>query len=189
MAKIDENLYLIGARGMVGKQMVFRNQDGKIILAKRPRRKKQQTDAQLEQTIRFKEATIYAKAVLADDDLRKGYAEKALNRGKGFSAYNMAVADYLKGPVVRKIDLEKYNGQVGEVIVVSAVDNFEVKEVMVEIRQSDNSLVEKGEALADLNGIDWKYTTQSVNGSPSGSVVTVRVSDRPGNVTVKEEVI
>jgi hypothetical protein len=189
MAKIDDNLFLLGARGMVGNQMVFRIRKGNIILSKRPRRTKNQTDAQIAHALRFKEATIYAKAALTDEDTRKAYSERAQNSEDALSAYNVAVADYLNSPVIRKVNLEGYSGQSGEGIVVSATDDFQVKEVSVEIRQSDDTLVEKGTALAESNGLDWKYTTQSVNASLAGSMVIVRVSDIPGNVTVKEEVI
>lgn len=125
-----------------------------------------------------------------DEDTRKGYAEKAQNSENALSAYNVAVADFLNVPVIRKINLEEYSGgQVGEEITVSAMDDFMVKEVTVEIRQADDSLVEKGTALVEPNGLDWKYKTESVNASPAGSRVIVRVSDLPGNVTVKEAMI
>lgn len=189
MAIVKSNLFVLGTSGMVGNQMVYRNSKGKLILSKRPQRTKEQPEVQQKQMLRFKEATIYAKAALTDEDTRKAYAEKAQNSGNGLSAYNVAVADYLKAPVIRKVNLEGYSGQAGEEIVVSATDNFKVKEVKVEIRQSDDTLVEKGTALADINGLDWKYMTQSVNALLAGSKVTVRVSDIPGNVTVKEEVI
>ena len=188
MAKINENLFILGASGMVGRQMVYRNCNGKIILSKRPRRTQKQTDAQLAQMLRFKEATIYAKAALTDEATRKAYSEKAQNSADKLSAYNVAVADYLNAPVIKKVNLENYSGQAGEKIVVSAFDDFEMKEVTIEIRQSDNTLVEKGKALADSNGLDWVYTTQSANAMLAGSVVTACAVDRPGNVT-KEEVI
>lgn len=189
MAIIENNLFLFGASGMVGEQMVFRNRKGKIILSKRPHRTKEYTDMQVGQMLRFKEASIYAKAALMDEGVRKAYDEKAQHSEEALSAYNVAIADYLRAPVVRKVVTDGYNGGVGDVIVVSATDDFEVKEVLVEIRQSDDTLVEKGMASAGTNGLDWVYTTQSVNNSPAGSVVTVRVSDRPGNVTEKEVVI
>lgn len=189
MAIIHDNLFVLGTSGMVGSQLVYRNRNGKIILSKRPHRTKPQTDAQIAHGLRFKEATIYAKAALTDEDTRKGYAEKAQNSGNGLSAYNVAVADFLNAPVIRKINLDVYSGQSGEEIVISAIDDFRVKDVTVEIRQSDSTLVEKGTAIAGANGLDWTYTTQSANASLTGSKVTVRVSDLPGNVTVKEEVI
>lgn len=186
MALINENLFVLGASGMVGKQMVYRNCNGKIILSKRPRRTQKQTDAQMAQMLRFKEASIYAKAALMNEATRKAYTEKAQNSTDRLSAYNVAMADYLNAPVIRKVNLEKYSGQAGEEIVVSAFDDFEMKEVTVEIRQSDNTLVEKGNALADGNGLDWIYKTQSVNAMPTGSMVTACAVDRPGNVTKKE---
>lgn len=189
MAFINNNLFLLGATGMVGSQMVFRIRKGKIILSKRPQLPKQRTDAQIKHAMRFKEATIYAKAALTDEETYKAYREKAQNSEDALTAYNVAVADYLNLPVIKTVNLDGYSGQPGEEIIVSATDDFQVKEVMVEIRQSDHTLVEKGTTIADANGLNWKYTTQSVNGLLAGSIITVRVSDRPGNVTVKEVVI
>lgn len=188
MARINENLFLLGASGMVGRQLVYRNCKGGIILSKRPRRPKKKSDAQMAQMLRFKEAVIYAKSALTDEATFKRYSEKAANSEVGLSARNVAIADYLNVPVIKKVNSEKYSGQAGEIIVVSAIDDFEVKEVTVEIRQNDNSLVEKGKALADVNGLDWVYTTQSVNAMLAGSVVIVCAIDRPGNITTKEVV-
>lgn len=189
MALITDNLFVLGARGMVGNQIVYRIRKGRMILSKRPRRTENQSDVHMAQMLRFKEATIYAKAALTDEDTRKAYAGKAKNSLGGLSAYNVAVADFLNAPLIGKIDLDGYSGQPGEGIVVSATDDFRVKEVTVEICQSDDTLVEKGIALAATNGLDWIYMTQSVNASLTGCRVTVRVTDLPGNVTVKEEVI
>ncbi|MDR2917765.1 MAG: hypothetical protein LBV72_00155 [Tannerella sp.] len=189
MAKVENNLFLLGIRGMIGNQMVYRNCKGKIILSKRPQCTGYQSDAQKKQRLRFKEATIYAKAALTDADTFKAYSEKAQHSEDALTAYNVAVADYLNLPVIKTVHLDEYSGQPGEGIVVSATDDFEVKEVTVKIRQNDYTLVEKGIALADANGLDWKYTTQSANIPLTGSMVTIRVSDRPGNVTVKEMVI
>lgn len=189
MAKVDNNLFLLGATGMVGKQMVFRNRKGKIILSKRPRRTKNRTAPQLEQMARFKEAAIYAKAALADEEAGKAYNAKAQNSDDALSAYNIAMADYLNVPVIRQVNLDEYSGQAGERIVVAATDDFQVKEVAVEIRQSDDTLVEKGKAVASGNGLEWEYTTLSVNPSPTGSIVTVHVADLPGNITVEEVLI
>ncbi|MDR2919835.1 MAG: hypothetical protein LBV72_10785 [Tannerella sp.] len=188
MARINENLFVLGASGMVGKQMVYRNCKGGIILQKRPRRTQKQTDAQIAQVNRFKEAVIYAKAALADEATRKAYSEKARNSAYALSAHNVAVGDYLNAPIINKVNLERYSGLAGEEIVISAIDDFEVKEVAVEIRQSDNTLVEKGKALANGNGLDWIYTTQWVNTMVAGSIITACAVDRPGNIT-KEEVI
>lgn len=189
MARINENLFVLGASGMVGKQLVYRNCKGGIILAKRPRCKKKKTDAQMAQMLRFKEAVIYAKHALTDEATYRAYNEKAQNSGYALCARNVAIGDYLNAPVIKRVNLEKYDGQAGEIIVVSAIDDFEVKEVMVEIRQRDGTLVEKGEALAVGNGLDWIYTTQSVNVMLSGSVIRACAVDRPGNVTKEEMVV
>lgn len=189
MAKSEDNLFTYGLRGMVGRQMVFRNRKGQITVSKRPRPPKTRSKDQRKHASRFKEAAIYAKAVLADEEIRKIYTERAAqDQEKIINAYNLAIGDYMKAPVIEKVNPDEYTGQAGERIIVSATDDFEVKEVTVEIRQSGGTFVEKGKALPDANGTDWKYTTQLVNTLFTGSIITVSASDRPGNITRKEVV-
>jgi len=185
MTKINENTILFGASGMFGDQVVFRNLNGQTIMARRPRRTNKRTEAQKAHALRFKDATIYAKAALTDEDTHKAYAKKAVTFEKYLTAYNIAVADFMNAPVIEEINLNNYSGQAGERITVYATDDFEVKEVTIEIRDSNNMLVEKGKALLPANSLDWEYTTQSVNTALTGCVVSVSVSDRPGNVTIK----
>lgn len=189
MAKSENNLFTFGLRGMVGKQMVFRNRKGQITVSKRPLPVKTRTPNQKEHALRFKEAAIYAKSVLADEEICKIYREKTEHPQKIINAYNLAIGDYMKGPVIEKVNPDEYTGLPGERIVVFATDNFEVKEVTVEIRQSGGMLVEKGNAFPNDNGLDWEYTTQFVNMQLTGSIVTAYASDRPGNITTKEMVI
>lgn len=189
MAKSENNLFTFGLRGMVGKQMVFRNRKGQITVSKRPCSPNMRTPKQKVYSERFKEAAIYAKSVLADEEICKIYREKTLHPGKIINAYNLAIGDYMKGPVIEKVNPNEYTGRPGERIVVSATDNFEVREVTVEIRQRGGMLVEKGNAFPNENGMEWEYMTQLVNTQPTGSIVTAYAFDRPGNITTKEMVI
>ena len=51
----------------------------------------------------------------------------------------LAFRDYLKAPVVKKIDVSNYKGTVGSVIVVNAKDDFRVALVKVSIHSSTGS--------------------------------------------------
>jgi len=186
MSIIEDNLFLMGASGMVGKQMVFRNCKGKTILAKPPRRTKQQSNAQQEHNSRFKGAVAYAKAAIADKEIRKGYNEKAAQSVRCLSAFNVAISDYMHSPVIRDIDLSYYRGQLCDVIKISATDDFQVASVMIEILRDDGSLLEVGMAeYAISNPDEWVYYAQSSVASVSGYRVNVIVTDLPGNVTEK----
>lgn len=192
MSKVKENDLTMGLSGKFGRQFIFRNVKGQTIAARqsaKSRKRSKQTQAQKDHINRFRAAVVYAKAALADEARRLAYAEKAANMTYAVSAYNIAVADYLHAPEINEINVSEYTGQAGEEIIVSAIDNFKVTEVKVEIRQGDDTLVEKGVAVVAPTGLEWVYTTQSVNASPAGCRIIVRVMDTPGNATVKEMVI
>lgn len=191
MTKIIDNLVTEGFSGKMGRQLVFRNVKGQTFAARRPksRQKRKKTETQLGLEMRFRKAVLYAKSILTDETIKAEYAEKAMNSPKKVSAYNLAMADYLNAPEISIIDLSNYAGNSGEMITVTAIDDFKVKSVSVEIVQSDDTPVEKGDAVQSLNGLEWEYTTQSANALPAGSKVIVRAADLPGNVTLKETVI
>lgn len=101
MAKSKENLYLYGLSGSVGKQMVFRNTARGTILAKSPRHTGKRTEHQKEQGKKFLKAVAYAKQALADSSLSTHYKQLAAASPNKLSAYNIAVADYLRPPSYR----------------------------------------------------------------------------------------
>lgn len=182
MAISKDNLITYGLSGLLGNQIVFRTQKGRTIVSKRTKPKDRKSQAQLKQRGRFSEATIYAKGAIADKDIRKLYDAKALKSDKLQTAFNVAVADYMRAPEIMHIDVTGYNGNIGDVIMISATDDFMVKEVKVEIESSDGVMVEKGSVFVSPNGFEWEYRVQSSNETPEGCKITVRVFDLPGNV-------
>lgn len=189
MTKVKENDLTLGLSGKFGRQFIFRNAKGQTIVARNGNKKRKKTQAQKDQIKRFREAVIYAKAALADEAKKAAYTEKASRIPHLVSAYNIAVADYLHYPEIDEINVNEYTGQAGEEIIISATDNFKVVSVKVEIRQSDDTLVEKGIAEIAPTGVEWIYTTTSVNATLAGSKIIVSVTDTPGHVTTKEAVI
>lgn len=161
---------------------MFRTQKGRTIVSKRTKPKDKKSKAQLKQRSRFSEATIYAKGAIADKDIRKLYDAKAQKSEKLQTAFNVAVSDYMRAPEITHIDVTGYRGNMGDVIMISATDDFMVKEVKVEIESSDGAMVEKGNAFVSPNGFEWEYKVQSSNDSRKGSKIIVRVFDLPGNV-------
>lgn len=191
MTKVIDNIVTEGFSGKMGRQLVFKNVKGQTIVARQAKRKqkRKKTEAQLGLEMRFRKAVLYAKSVLAEEAIKAEYAEKAKNSPKQLSAYNVAMADYLNAPEISIIDLGSYTGNSGEMITMTAIDDFKVKGVSVEIVQSDDTVVEKGDAVQSANGLEWEYTTQSTNALPVGSKVIARATDLPGNVTLKEAVV
>ncbi|HEY2349761.1 MAG TPA: hypothetical protein VGH64_12120 [Puia sp.] len=181
MSNVNDNLLVRGARGNVGKQFVYRKRGDNTIIARMPKINKDAvpTEKQAQKRDLFADAADYAKGVIASPDLKMEY-EKKLTPGK--SAYNLAVRDFLKPPVVKKIDLSNYKGQVGSVIVINAKDDFRVAQVKVSIHSSTGDLVEEGNAI--LNPVRrrlWNYTATQNNATLTGSVISATATDLPGN--------
>jgi hypothetical protein len=179
MAKVAKNVLTRGLSGKVGNLVVFRNNGGETVLTSAPgRRILPMTEAQLLHLEQFREAVIYAKSVMANPG-RKAEYEPLVSRG--ISVYNLAVADFLKPPVIREMDISNYTGQAGEKIRVRATDNFRISEIRVTVFKADNTIVESGIAAAEENGLDWSYTATGVNNAMTGGRITAMAVDLPGH--------
>ena len=186
MSKINDNLLVRGARGNIGKQFVYRKRGDDTIIARMPRVNKDTvpTDKQAQKRDLFSDAIDYARGVVASPDLKKEY-EKKLTPGK--TAYNLAVRDFLKSPVVKKIDVTNYKGQLGSVIVVKAKDDFRVAQVKVSIHSPTGVLIEEGNATLDpIKRSLWNYTATQNNATPTGSIISATATDLPGNSSTLE---
>ncbi|HEX3009511.1 MAG TPA: hypothetical protein VHO90_18035 [Bacteroidales bacterium] len=180
MGKSEDNIITDGLRGKVGRSIVFRQFNGETIVSKSPTTSNRTaTASQLKQRDHFQEGVIYGKTVVVTPELRAQY-ESAVPEGK--SVYKIALADFLKAPKIRNVDVSKYTGQIGSLIKVRAVDDFIVKSVHIAISNSDGSLVEQGEAVKAANGVDWEYKATTNNTSTEGDKIVILASDLPGNV-------
>ncbi|MCE5332463.1 MAG: hypothetical protein LLF95_10060 [Bacteroidales bacterium] len=185
MAESKNNIITHGLSGKVGDLIVFRVRNGKTIVSSKPRpRTSEPTEAQKQQSRRFQEAVIYAKSVVADSATKEAYRNAA---GKGVSAYNVAVADFMNAPGIDEIDLSKYTGKNGDTIAATITDDFMVSEVSVAILNADGTEVEHGLAQLAPNGLQWIYTATTDNTSLEGDKIIIRASDLPGHITSKEE--
>ena len=96
MAKVKLNPFIKELRGAIGDVVFKTSSTGQVYTAQRPSKScKAPSEAQKAHRLRFKEATAYAKAALADSDLRARYEELAAREGK--AAYALAVSDYMNG--------------------------------------------------------------------------------------------
>ncbi|MDO4225092.1 MAG: hypothetical protein Q4C75_04290 [Bergeyella zoohelcum] len=185
MAKSINNIITHGLSGKVGDLLVFRQVDGKTIVAKVPKKSNKVTDKQLEQRAKFQEATIYTKSVMQNENLKTQYEEEAKN--KGLKVNNIAIADFLKAPKIEEVDLSNYTGKRNDLIKIKAFDDFKVERVSVKIENADGSLVEEGNATQE--GLYWIYKAKENNADLSGDKITVRAYDLPDNMTEKEQVL
>ena len=186
MESVDNDL-VFGSSGRIGKMLVFRQRGGKTFISKRPKPKEtEDSEKQVVVKERFKEGVLYAKAVVDDPARKAVYQEKATDL---VSAYNLAFSDYFKAPEIKNINVENYNGAVGDTIIIKAVDDFKVDKVLVTIKDSSNAEIESGAAVVGTNGSDWVYFAKQANATPLGSKLIIKASDIPGNITTEEFLI
>lgn len=181
MANANNNIITGKFRGLLGKQLVFRDWEGKTVVAKAPKsRSGEPTAAQAETQERFQMASRYAKAILsgADQSLAQAYENSLRPRQ---NLYSRALEDFMAPPQVKTIDTRNYKGAVGNKIVTRAIDDFRVTGVHVEIYAPNGTLLESGDAEQNLNGIDWTYTGTQANSLLTGSKIKAIATDVPGN--------
>ena len=185
MAKAKLNPVLEQMRGKVG-DLVFREFEGETVLSRTPDRSGvATTEAQLAAQERFRQAALYGKMVVADPTTKAIYEEAA--KAKGQPVFSLMVADFFNAPSVDEIDLSGYAGQVGDVIVIRAHDDFEVTAVNVALTREDGSAIESGAATeTPAKSGQWLYTATAA--VPTGTAVRIVVTakDRPGHAGVKE---
>jgi hypothetical protein len=184
MAHANNSIITGKFKGALGKQLVFREWQGKTIVAKAPKpRTGDPTPAQAETQEKFLFASRYAKSILtnADQGLAQAYANALRPRQ---NVYCRALEDFMSSPVVKSLDTRNYSGAVGSTIVVRAIDDFRVTGVQVEVYAADGTLLETGNAVQQINGIDWTYTATQVNPAPAGlagTTIKAIARDVPGN--------
>lgn len=187
MAIINENLFVKGARGNVGKQLVYRKHGDNTTITRMPRINENAIASEEQKEVRelFASAVMYAQGAVKSADLKREYLKKAK---PGKTAYNMALRDFLKAPVVKKINTEKYNGTPGSTIIIHAKDDFRVVEVKVSIyNASTGELLEEGNAtLAPINREQWIYTASQANASQDRLLIRATATDLPGNTAMLE---
>jgi hypothetical protein len=69
------------------------------------------------------------------------------------------------------------------------VDDFRVTAVQVEIYTAAGTLLEKGNAEQQVNGLDWTYTATQANNLLTGSKIKAIATDIPGNEGTLELVL
>lgn len=181
MAHADNSIITGKLNGSLGKQLVFRDWEGKTVVAKSPKgRRGDPTAAQAETQVRFLTGSRYARAITknADQSLADGYASALRPRQ---NVYSRALEDFMTPPDVQLVDTRNYKGAVGDPIVTRAIDDFRVTGVRVEVYAASGTLLEAGNAVQNLNGIDWTYTATQANNLPAGSKIKAIATDVPNN--------
>jgi hypothetical protein len=181
MANSNNSVITGKFRGTLGKELVFREWEGKTVVAKAPKKRRGPgTAAQLKIQETFLLAAKYARSVMKGTDQGIKDAYNAARRPRQ-NLFSRAAADFMSPPVVNSIDTIAYNGVVGSTIKIRAVDDFRVTGVLVEIFAASGTVLEKGNAIQQINGLDWNYTTTQANAVLAGSKISAIATDVPGN--------
>jgi hypothetical protein len=181
MAKAKNNVITRNYSGKVG-NIILRVVEGLSVISAYPDYSRVKwSKKQNENRKQFRKASIWSKKVLMKPEMLEFYKSKAKARQ---NASNMAISDYLLNPEIRKIDVSKYKGQVGNTIKVSAYDKYKVASVIVMILNSTGFVLETGMASEypySGSGV-WIYKAQVPNPDWRDCSVAIRVTDSPGKV-------
>ena len=177
--KVKLNPMFEAARGQLG-ELVFREIRGETVASRKPTMSGEPTVDQVAHRERFKQAAAYGKSALANPTVRELYEDAA--KDKNIPVFALTVADFFNAPVIDTADLSTYTGQPGDVIRISARDDFGVVAVHVTILNGSGVTVESGNAVPDAGG--WVYTATQTLTSGTNAVVNVVATDRPGGTAV-----
>jgi hypothetical protein len=183
MASVTLNPVLETISGAIG-DLVFRRHGDDVVIARRPAGERQFTPGQIAHQERFRLATVYGRAALADPATKALYEAKAT--ATGTPVFALAIADFFHEPAVDAIDLSAYTGKAGEKIGIRAHDDFELAGVAVAIRKPDGTVLEQGAAVAGNDSV-WAYTTTTALPTGQAVMIEVTATDRPGHKTTKTQ--
>ena len=185
MAKMKDNNATFGIRGKVN-QFVYSQRNGETVVSKPPIRTAPYSEEQKNIVSIFKQAVLYARAILQNAAIKQAYKKKAK---RGQSAFNLAIADFFKPPVVVAVDLIGFTNQAGSKITALVTDNFRVETVKVKIEKVNGTLLEEGDAVLLPDGLNWQYTTTTANANTTGNTVSIIATDLPGHSIVELKTI
>jgi hypothetical protein len=176
MAIVRNNSVVQGFSGMLGNLIVFRHVRGKTIVAKRPRPARSQSASQQENRRRFRDAAVFAKAAMYDPKKKAYYLEKA-RQLKLPNAYTAAITDYMRKPVVNKVDTSRYHGNAGDRLIITAGKNaFALASVEVTITDvQGTSLTTHAASPGNLRKNKWILRVPvAVTGKTARFIVTAK---------------
>ncbi|HET9588195.1 MAG TPA: hypothetical protein VFO91_05365 [Anaerolineales bacterium] len=179
MEKAYGNIFTLRSNGGSGDSFLNpRTRSGKTILANAPLfdDNRKLTGAQKTDPAAVREAAIFASFA--------GTQEAYINQAKktGMTAYYMALADWFGAPRVWEINVDGWDGEIGQTIRVKARDNVMVARVSVVIRDAEENVLEMGEAVQSQAGSPWwNYTTKSIVKMTPFPSIEATAQDLPGN--------
>ncbi len=164
MTKTTVNEFTKTYSGIFGNEVVLKSRKGLSTMTIPAKvAEKEPTTVQNNVRDKFILASKYAKNVLKNPDLLAAYGPKRENER---SMYHMVMTNFLKRPVVVQINSDRYHGNPGDLISVSAYDDVRVTGVTLEIIDPDNKVVEQGSCTFNpvTSNYDYHATCQGTSG-------------------------
>jgi hypothetical protein len=184
MVKHTKTTGIQGLSGSPGK-LIFHKKSHRVVAYVAPAAGQTATTAgQLAERTLFQDAHKYAKAVQQQPEVWAKYQAEATRCHS--SPVELAIADYMQGPVIQDVYLHQYRGQPGDPIRILASDGFRVAGVQVTITNGAGEAVESGPAVYKPGTADWLYKAIIVNPALPGSRIRIQAQDLPGNCTCVE---
>lgn len=156
MTKVRFHGPIAGFSGAMG-EMVFADQVKKGRTVAYMKTHYAPTETQMYYREQFKAAAAHAKAMLANPAAGAFYEAVALARES--NPYLVAITDFLVKPRFEPLDLSEYRGQIGDTILIRAVDDIGLTDVDVTLSANDGTQIETGKAVEDgVHTGHWTYT-------------------------------
>jgi hypothetical protein len=187
MATFKKNALTKSASGSFGDEFVFRQVNGKTIIAPLPKRPRKSSEKQEEAKKKFINASLYAKSALANPAMKAEYVAIAHHKNQKAGAIVAAMTDYLTSTKLALAYAHRFDGSIGFPITIVLADNYKGKEMMVSISNKDGTITESGKATFAFGDSAWSYITTVPYATIDGLTVEVTVKDRIGRVTVFEK--
>lgn len=177
MAKQTGDTLLEGFSGKIGSQLVVRKTNRGLVLGVRPKSEAAETEKQKKWRETFALAVAYASGV------QKEPVYQDMAKKRDLSGFNVATADFLHPPELSESFLDAYNGKVGDIIKVRAVDDVKVTTVGIIIVDSENAVIEEGSMVQDAKDKTlWSYTATK-DATTNHVKLLVDIADLPGHIT------
>ena len=182
MGKLRTNKAVGDLQGKVGGLIYAHQASGTVVVRRAPEQVQASTVNQQASQARFILAQRYFRMLKANPELYAPY--KAAAAAARRRACDMAIADFLRPPELKDVDLTGYSGKAGEAIRVEAVDDFDIASVTLVVSTLDGAVIEQGPAARNVHP-NWVYTAQTAIQPGNTVIIQVRVADRPGNTVTK----
>jgi hypothetical protein len=182
MTKARLHPSLLEFKGAMG-DMVFKKRGKKVYVSIKSQGTGEPSEAQLAQRKYFKKAVNYAKSAMADETSRAFYEDLAQRRET--TARGLCIGDYLNAPTVDDLDFSKYEGNVGDRILITTNDDVAVVDVSVKLTKVDGTPIESGKAIEDVAGSgNWAYVATVPVPLGTDIFISAEAFDRPGHRAV-----